>query len=194
MQTDGDDTWDNSKPEMDTILEIEIEAASASKISSECQTEKVTHTAKLAEVKVEPAVWDPSTGQKEKQEDEDVLMIRIPTHLLSKETKFLNGKIADDFVNVAELPKLTPLNLKDREKLFQTKVGWADRCADFQRKYFDSPPPLRSLFTSERGIPQLKPIKNIRTNGFCPSTQVELDFRDLPKLRPIIPMIVSNNS
>ena len=191
MQTDGDDTWDNSKPEMDTILEIEIEAASASKTSSECQTENMTQ---MEEVKVEPAIWDPSTGQKEKQEGEDVLMIRIPTHLISKETKFLNGKIADDFVNIAELPKLTPLNLKDREKFFQTKVGWADRCADFQRKYYDNPPPLRSLFTSERGIPQLKPIKNIRTNGFTSSAQVDLDFRDLPKLRPIIPLIVTNNS
>ena len=200
MQTDGDDTWDNSRPEMDTILEPEIEPVSVTTTttttttmsSAECQTELAPQKDTKVIETPRPVVWDPSTGQK--QEEEEGLIIRIPTNLISKETKFLNGKISDDFVNLSELPKLTPLNLKDRDKYLKARLGAIEK-HNTSYKYYNGPPPLRCLLSTERDMPQLRPIKKLRANGFGPSDQVELDFRDLPKLRPINPhLLVSNNS
>ena len=193
MQTDGDDTWDNSNPEMDAVLEQQTEDVSltATMSSAECQTELAPQVPKVAET-TRPVVWDPSTGQK--QEEEEGLIIRIPTKFISKETKFLNGKISDDFVNISELPKLTPLNLKDREKFLMHRLGAMERHTVSHKKYYNGPPPLRCLLSAERDMPQLRPIKILRANGFGPSDQVELDFRDLPKLRPLNPRLLVNNS
>ena len=192
MQTDGDDTWDNSRPEMDTVLDIQTEVV-ATMSSAECQTEMTPQKETRVIETPRPLVSDPSTGQK--QEEEEGLVIRIPTKLISKETKFLNGKISDDFVNISELPKLTPLNLKDREKFLMARLGAMEKHTLSHKKYYNGPPPLRCLLSSERDMPQLRPIKRLRANGFGPSDQVELDFRDLPKLRPINPpLLVSNNS
>ena len=194
MQTDGDDTWDNSKPEMDEVLvEMEIEpsapvATFSTTTSTECQTE-MSPVNKVLESALQPRpVMKEPLEEKLPMKEEEGFVIRIPIHRISKETKFLNGNLSDDFVNLDELPKLIPLNPTDRERHFQDKLG-ADNIANIRNKHLE-PPPLRLLINSQKGMPQLTPIKNLISNGFhTPPLPPELDFRDLPKLRPLIPPI-----